>query len=41
MPHSEEHEKRKSRNYALGGFLLLMVVLFFAVTVVKLKVAAS
>lgn len=38
MPLHEEHEKRKSRNYILGGILVALVVLFFVVTLVKLDV---
>jgi hypothetical protein len=36
MPITEEHKKRRGRNFALAGFLLFLVVLFFAVTLVKL-----
>jgi len=38
MPLHEEHKKRASRNYALGGILIAMVVLFFVVTLAKLNV---
>ncbi|MDP6708995.1 MAG: hypothetical protein QF893_21840 [Alphaproteobacteria bacterium] len=37
MPLSEEHRRKRGRNFALAGVLLLLVVLFFAVTVVKMK----
>ncbi len=33
----ELHVRRKGRNYWLGGILLALVVLVFAVTMVKLK----
>ena len=36
MPIGEEHKKRRGRNFALAGFLLFLVVLFFAVTLVKM-----
>jgi hypothetical protein len=36
MPITEEHKKRRGRNFALAGFLLFLVVLFFAVTLVKM-----
>lgn len=38
MPLHDEHEKRKGRNYILGGILAALVVLFFVVTLVKLGV---
>ncbi len=38
MPLHEEHKKRAGRNYALGGILLALVVLFFIVTLAKLNV---
>jgi len=31
------HRKRKGRNYALAGFLLGLVVLFFIVTITKMS----
>jgi hypothetical protein len=37
MPLGEEHKKKRSRNYALAGVLLAIVVIFFVVTIVKLK----
>ncbi|MBL27320.1 MAG: hypothetical protein CMM50_07205 [Rhodospirillaceae bacterium] len=36
MPISEEHKRRRGRNYALAGVLLALVVLFFVVTMVKI-----
>ena len=33
---SDEHKKRKARNYALGGVLGALVIIFFVVTMVKL-----
>lgn len=38
MPLHDEHKKRKGRNYALGGVLLALVVLFFVLTLAKLGV---
>lgn len=32
----ELHQRRRARNYAVGGVLLAMVLLIFAVTIVKL-----
>lgn len=37
MPHSDMHRQRRGRNYALGAFLLVLVVIFFVVTIVKMK----
>lgn len=37
MAPSEMHRQRRGRNYALGGFLLVLVVIFFIVTLVKMK----
>lgn len=37
MPVSDEHKKRSGRNYALGGVLLGLVVLFFFITIVKMS----
>ena len=37
MPLSEEHRKRRGRNFALAGVLLFLVVLFFVVSIVKMK----
>ncbi len=36
MPISEEHRRRRGRNYALGGALLALAVLFFALTLTRL-----
>ena len=36
MPYGELHKTRRSRNLALGAFLLGLALLFFAVTLVKL-----
>jgi hypothetical protein len=38
MPLHEEHEKRKGRNFVLGGILAALVILFFVVTLAKLDV---
>ena len=35
MPLSDEHNKRKGRNYLLGGALMALVVLFYVITLVK------
>lgn len=40
MPLGEEHKKKRARNYALAGVLLAMVIIFFLVTIVKLKGAS-
>ena len=37
MPLSDEHRRRRGRNYALAGVLLFLVVLFFVVSIVKMK----
>jgi hypothetical protein len=37
VEHSEVHKKMKGRNYALLFVLLGAVVLFFGITLVKLK----
>ncbi len=37
MPITEEHRKKRGRNYALAGVLLFLVVLFFVVSIVKMK----
>jgi hypothetical protein len=34
---SEEHKKKRARNYALAGVLLALVVIFFLVSIVKMK----
>ncbi len=36
MPLSDEHRRQRGKNYALGGFLLALVILFFVVTLVKM-----
>lgn len=38
MPLHDEHDKRKGRNYTLGGILAALVILFFVVTLAKLGV---
>ena len=37
MPLSDEHRRKRGRNYALAGVLLFLVVLFFVVSIVKMK----
>ena len=37
MPLSEEHRRKRGRNYELAGVLLFLVVLFFVVSIVKMK----
>jgi hypothetical protein len=34
---TDEHRRKRGRNLALAGALLLLVVLFFLVTIVKMK----
>lgn len=36
MPLSDEHKKRRGRNYALAAVLLGLVVLFFFITLAKM-----
>lgn len=36
MPLSEEHKKRRGRNFALAAVLLGLVVLFFFITIAKM-----
>jgi hypothetical protein len=38
MPISEQHRQRRGRNLALAGTLVVLVVLFFVITVVKMNV---
>ncbi|MCR2835109.1 hypothetical protein [Parerythrobacter lacustris] len=33
---TEVRRRQKSRNWALGGVLLFMVVLFYAITIVRM-----
>jgi len=37
MPLSDEHKKRRGRNYALAAVLVALVVLFFFITIAKMK----
>jgi hypothetical protein len=37
MPLLEEHRRRRSRNILLGCVLVGLVVLFYVLTIVKLK----
>ena len=37
MPITEEHRRRRGRNYALAGVLLALVALFFVITIVKFQ----
>ncbi len=37
MPITEEHRRKRGRNFALAGVLLFLVVLFFVVSIVKMK----
>lgn len=34
---TELHRRRRSRNYALAGFLLGLVALFFLITIAKMS----
>jgi len=36
MPLSDEHKKRRGRNYALAAVLLGLMVLFFLITLAKM-----
>ena len=37
MPINDQHRRMRARNLALGGFLLALVLLFFVVTIVKIR----
>ncbi len=37
MPLHEEHKKRRGRNWAIAGFLFVMVALFYAASFVKVQ----
>ena len=37
MPLHDEHRRKRGRNYALAAVLLFLVVLFFVVSIVKMK----
>jgi predicted nucleic acid-binding Zn ribbon protein len=37
MPLSDEHRRKRGRNLALAGVLFFLVVLFFVVSIVKMK----
>ncbi len=37
MPLSDEHRRKRGRNYALAGVLLFLVALFFVVSIVKMQ----
>ncbi len=37
MPLHEEHRRKRGRNFALAGAILFLVVLFFLVSIVKMK----
>ncbi len=41
MAEHELHQRRRGRNYLVGGLLLLFAALIFAVTIVKLKTGAG
>ncbi|MEQ9638486.1 MAG: hypothetical protein RIM84_00550 [Alphaproteobacteria bacterium] len=36
MPLSDRHRQKRGRNFALAGVLVLLVVLFFVVSIVKM-----
>ncbi len=36
MPLHEEHRRKRGRNFALAGFLVCLIVLFFVVSIVKM-----
>ncbi len=37
MPHGQMHRQRRGRNIALAVFLVGLCVLFFVLTIVKMK----
>jgi hypothetical protein len=41
MPYSKTHEERKVKNYLLFSVVLALIVIFFAVTIVKIKNASE
>jgi hypothetical protein len=41
MPYGEAHRTQKRKNYALMLVLLVLMVLFFAITVVRVGGAAA
>ena len=36
MPLHDDHKRRRARNYALGGVLLALVILFYLITIAKM-----
>ncbi|WP_330891924.1 hypothetical protein [Ferrovibrio sp.] len=36
MPLHDHHKRRRARNYALGGVLLALVILFYLITIAKM-----
>lgn len=37
MPITDEHRRKRGRNFALAGFLVFLVALFFVVSLVKMQ----
>ena len=37
MPLHPEHKRRRGRNYAMAAILLMLVALFFVVTIAKIS----
>jgi hypothetical protein len=37
MPMSEEHKKKRGRNWAVAGVLVFMVILFYGASIEKMR----
>lgn len=37
MPHSELHERKKSRNYAVLAAIFVFFIVVFAVSIIRMK----
>ena len=37
MPLTDLHRRRRGRNFAVGGALLALVILFFFITIIKMS----
>lgn len=41
MPHSKEHDEKKVKNYIVMGVIVFIAIVFFAITIIKVKNAAD
>lgn len=41
MPRSELHEKKKKKNYAVFLAVIALMVVIFAVSIIKMKIGAG